>query len=83
MFGMRHFLASPRFWQAKASLQGGASFVDPSCHLCSAFVFVILSCLLLRKGKPLGTLVCDVFLVFCHFPIRCPGSFVILDCIES
>ena len=24
-----------------------------------------------------------VFLVFCHFPIRCPGSGVVLDCIDS
>ena len=23
------------------------------------------------------------FVVFCHFPVWCPGSGVVLDCIES
>ena len=23
------------------------------------------------------------FVVFCHYPIRCPGSGVVLDCIDS
>ena len=48
---------------------------------------VILSCLflepsghLLGKGCPLGSLVCDVFLCVCHFPIWCPGSGVVFDC---
>ena len=31
---------------------------------------------LLGKGRPLGALVCDVFLCFCHFTMRCPGSVV-------
>ena len=37
------------------------------------------------KGEPLGSPVCDVFLCFCHFPMRCPGSGVVhvLDCIDS
>ena len=26
-------------------------------------------------------LVCDVELCFCHFPMRCPGSGVVLDCV--
>ena len=45
------------------------------------FVFAELSCLLLAalwspvgKDYPLGSLVCDVFLRFCHFPIWCPWS---------
>ena len=25
-------------------------------------------------GYPLGSLVCDVFLCFCHFPMWCPGQ---------
>ena len=29
------------------------------------------------------SLVCDVFLCFCHFPIWCLGSGVVLDCIDS
>ena len=28
-------------------------------------------------------LLCDVFLCFCHFPIWCSGSGVVLDCIDS
>ena len=38
---------------------------------------------LLRKGQPLCSLVCDVFLCFCHFPMWCPGSGVVLGCIDS
>ena len=46
----------------------------------------ILSCLcghLLGKGLILGSSVCDVFLCIFHFPIRYPGSGVVLDCIDS
>ena len=32
-------------------------------------------------GKGLACVRC--FIVFCHFPILCPGSGVVLDCIES
>ena len=28
-------------------------------------------------------LLCVMFFVLCHFPIRCPGSGVVLDCIDS
>ena len=44
------------------------------------FVFVPYSdvCFL----QPCGHL-CDVFLSFCHFPIQCPGSGVVLECIDS
>ena len=38
---------------------------------------------LLRKGWPLGLLVCEVLLCFCHFPMWCPGSGAVLDCIDS
>ena len=34
---------------------------------------------LLEKGWPLGSLVCDFFFCFCHFPMLCPGSGVELD----
>ena len=27
--------------------------------------------------------VCDVLFLFCHFPVWCPGSGVVLDCIDS
>ena len=35
-----------------------------------------------KKGYPLGSLVCDYLLCFCHFPLWCPGSGVVLDCID-
>ena len=38
---------------------------------------------LLGKGWPLGSLVCDVLLCLCHFPVWCPGSGVVLDYIDS
>ena len=38
---------------------------------------------LLRKGLTLGSLACYVFLCFCHFPIPCPGSCLVLDFIDS
>ena len=34
------------------------------CHFC----FLKPGGHLLGKGGPLGSLVCDVFLCFCHFP---------------
>ena len=37
---------------------------------------------LLGKGWPLGSLVCDIFLCFCHFPMWFPESGVVLDCID-
>ena len=37
---------------------------------------------LLGNGWPLGSLVCDVFLCFCHFHVWCPGSGVVFDCID-
>ena len=46
------------------------------CYLCFTFAFILLPCLfiepcghLLRRGCSLGSLVCDVSLCFCHFPI--------------
>ena len=62
--------------------------MDHFCYLC--FVFGMLFCLFIAamwspagKGWPLGSLVCDVFLCFCHFPMWCPGLGVVLDCIGS
>ena len=37
---------------------------------------------LLGKGWPLGSLVCYVLLRFWHFPMWCPGSNVLFDCID-
>ena len=60
--------------------------MDPFCYLC--FVFAMLSCLLIAAlwspvGKGLTSwLSCmGCVLVFCHFPMWCPGSGVVLDCI--
>ena len=71
------------------AFKGGVSFVrDLFCYLC--FVSVMLSGLsiaalghLLGKGWPLGSLVCDVFLCYSHLPMCCPGSGLVLDCIDS
>ena len=52
--------------------------------LLFVFAFAIVSCLFLAAlWSPVDSLVCDVFLCFCHFPIRCPGSGVVLDCVDS
>ena len=63
--------------------------LGPSC-LIFVFVFAIMSCLFLAalwspvgKGLSLGSLVCDVFLCFYHFLMRCPGSGLVLYCIDS
>ena len=62
------------------------------CHrfVCSLRLWYFLIILtyyfcghLLGKGLPLDSLVCDVFLCFCHFPIWCFGSGMELDCIDS
>ena len=57
------------------------------CFLC--FVFVLFSCLFIAalwspawKGLTLA-LACDVLLCSCHFLMWCPGSGVVLDCIDS
>ena len=67
------------------------------CFFCGSFLLlmfhiclIIPSCLLLQpcdhllgKGWALGSLVCDVSLSFCYFPIWCLGSGVVLYCIDS
>ena len=57
--------------------------MDPFCYLC--FVSVMLSCLFIvalwspaRKGLA-SWLSCVVFSVFCHFPMWCFGSGMVLD----
>ena len=62
--------------------------MDHFCYLC--FVFVMLSCLFIvallpPAGKRLKSWLSCVwcFLCFCHFPMWCPGSGVVLDCMDS
>ena len=64
--------------------------MDLFCYLCFMLVFVMPSCLFLvallsPSGRcwPLGSLVCGVFFCFCCFPTLCPGSGVVLSCINS
>ena len=64
-------------------------FTDRSkAVLLSWILFVIcascLSCCIVSSLQPcsLGSLVCDVFVWFCHFPMWCHGSVVVLDCIN-
>ena len=65
------------------------SFVDRFCYLSLSLPYLFLAALCSPVGKlliskaALGSLVCDVFLCFCHFPIWCPGSGVVLDCVDS
>ena len=50
------------------------------------FIFcVFIAALRSPAGKDwsLGLLVCEVLLCFCQFPMWCPGSGVVLDCIDS
>ena len=58
--------------------------------ICVSYLSVILSCLFLAalwppSGKGLTSWLSCMwcFLVFCHFPIWCPGSGVVFDCIDS
>ena len=58
---------------------------DPLCYWYFMFGFVMLSCLcdhLLGNGWPFDCLLCCVSLCFCHFPMWCSGSGVVLDCID-
>ena len=66
---------------------GGASFMYLLCFMLIFIYFLVCSLHpcdhLLGKGWPLDSLVCDVVLCFCHFPIWCLGSGMTLDCIDS
>ena len=56
------------------------SFVD--LFFLFVFVFDILPCLCLTTlWSPAGKGLTSC--VFCYFSIRCPGSGVVLDCIDS
>ena len=62
--------------------------MDHLCYLWLVFVmllrpFIAALWSLAGKGLAFGSLVCDVFLCYCHFPMWCPGSGVVLDCIDS
>ena len=49
------------------------------CHVC----FLHPCSHLLGRAWPLGSLVFDVFLCLCPFPIQCPSSGKALSCIDS
>ena len=53
-------------------------------RVCHAFLSVhcslVATC---REMSGLFALLCVMFLCFCHFPIWCPGSGVVLDSIDS
>ena len=56
--------------------------------VCVSYLSVMLYCLYLTAlwssvGEALGSLVCGSFLCFCPFPIWCPVSGVVFDCIDS
>ena len=61
--------------------------MDHFSYLC--FMSVMLSCLFIAAlSSPSGegltscSIVCDVFLCFCHFPMWCPRSGVVFDRID-
>ena len=60
----------------------GTSVLFMSC-VCHAFASVHC-CLVVTcwERADLMTLVCDVKLCFCHFPMNYHGSGVVLDCID-
>ena len=55
------------------------SFVLFMYCVCHAFVSVVCSLLICWENAELLALICDVLLCFCHFPLWCPGSGVVLD----
>ena len=69
---------------SKAALLLWILFVICVCH-----TVLSVSCSLVvtswEKADHLALIVCDVFLCFCHFHIIlwCPGSGLVLDCIDS
>ena len=82
------FKHSENIFYFYCTFQGGASFMDLFCYLC--FVFVMLSCLFIAvnavtcwERANLLALLCVMCPCFCHFPMWCPGSGVVLDCIDS
>ena len=60
--------------------------MDPFCYLCFVSVIHSVLCsLVVTWGERAGllALMCVMFSsVFCHFPMWCPGSGVVLDCID-
>ena len=60
--------------------QSSTSFVDLGLSLTYCRACVLQFCgHLMGKGWSLASPMCDVFLFFYHFSIRCPGSGVVLD----
>ena len=69
-----------------------SKFLDTCSSVCFMLncVFVVLSCLFIAVLRPplgIGLIPwpssVSCFLVFCHFPIWCLGSGVVLDCIDN
>ena len=62
--------------------------MDPFCNLCLSLSYcLVFSCSLVvtcwERADLVGLLYVTFFVCFCHFPIWCPGSGVVLDCIDS
>ena len=60
--------------------------MDHLCYLClvlsCSLVFFFVALRQCWERTDLLAFVCDVLLCFCHFPMRNPGSGVVLDCID-
>ena len=54
-----------------------------SCLSCCLICSFLPCSHLLGKGWPLGSLICCLFLCFCHLHMWCPRSGLVFDCINS
>ena len=85
---MGHFMRTKQF--SYRLLQGGVSFVDLFRYLLFLFVFANTRCLFVATlwspvGEGLSSLLSWMrcCLMFLSLSLRCPGSVVVLDCINS
>ena len=77
-------IISVKSYQDGSSLGWPDTKQDLMCLACHAYLLQPCGHLL-GKGWPLGSLVCDVFLLFLSLShtIPCPGSCVLIYCIDS
>ena len=72
------------YYKCSVALPHGASGWSAVCDCGISWSYSLTFCgHLLGKGWPLGSLVCDVFLCFRHFPIWYSGSGVVFYCLDS
>ena len=86
---MRLQVSNVKKFKPSSKKKMGLLTLPRQCFLCGSFlaIYICVFIAALRspawKNWPLGSLVCEVLLCFCQFPMWCPGSGVVLDCIDS